>query len=102
MTMKLSGKVAAFGVAFLGIIWIGIIIGSGLGWNPFAARWDFSNTGAFGDSFGPLSAAMAAIAAVPPYLRGAAKLPRQTVQRQMRRFRDKKLLPRETKLRFSK
>lgn len=45
-------------------VWIAIIVASGAGWNPFDARWDFSNSGAFGDSFGPLSALMASIAAV--------------------------------------
>jgi len=45
------------------LVWVAIIIASGAGWNPFSAEWDFSNTGAFGDSFGPLSAVMAGIAA---------------------------------------
>lgn len=44
--------------------WIAIIVASALGWNPFNASWNFTNTGAFGDSFGPLSAVMAGIAAV--------------------------------------
>ena len=49
-------------LVFLGA-WIGIVVASGVGWNPFSQSWDFSNTGAFGDSFGPLSAFMAALAA---------------------------------------
>ena len=46
------------------VAWIAIIIVSGAGWNPFSVVWNFSNSGAFGDSFGPLSAFMAAIAAI--------------------------------------
>ncbi|MFW2349898.1 putative phage abortive infection protein [Qipengyuania sp.] len=37
---------------------------SGLGWNPLNTSWNFTNTGAFGDSFGPLSAGMASVAAL--------------------------------------
>jgi hypothetical protein len=44
--------------------WIGVIVASGAGWNPWPAQWDFTNSGAFGDSFGPLSALMASIAAI--------------------------------------
>jgi Putative phage abortive infection protein len=43
--------------------WIVIIIASGAGWNPFTVSWNFANSGSFGDSFGPLSAFMAAAAA---------------------------------------
>lgn len=46
------------------LVWISAIIASGAGWNPFANTWDFSNSGAFGDSFGPLSALMASLAAL--------------------------------------
>lgn len=45
-------------------IWVAVIVASGSGWNPFSVSWDFSNTGAFGDSFGPLSSIMAGIAAI--------------------------------------
>lgn len=45
------------------LIWIGIILASVTKWSAFGFKWDFSNTGAFGDSFGPLSASMAALAA---------------------------------------
>ncbi|WP_404371712.1 putative phage abortive infection protein [Sphingomonas sp. MMS24-J45] len=55
-------------IAAVLIAWVAIIIASGAGWNPIGIRWDFSNTGAFGDSFGPLSATMAAAAAVSALL----------------------------------
>lgn len=52
-------------LAILAIVaWVAIIVASAVGWNPIGASWDFTNTGAFGDSFGPLSAVMAGIAAV--------------------------------------
>jgi hypothetical protein len=44
--------------------WVAVIVASGVGWNPFGAEWNFSNSGEFGDSFGPLSALMASIAAL--------------------------------------
>jgi hypothetical protein len=57
-----NGKVAllVFG-AFSA--WVTIVLLSGLGFNLFQVRWDFSNTGLFGDSFGSLSAVMASLAA---------------------------------------
>ena len=51
-------------IGFFVFLWIVVIVASGNGWNPFSADWDFSNVGSFGDSFGPLSALMALIAAV--------------------------------------
>jgi len=53
----------SFGLVALAI-WISIIVASGLGWNPFGAHWNFTNSGAFGDSFGPISAFMASLAAL--------------------------------------
>ncbi|WP_301750750.1 putative phage abortive infection protein [uncultured Erythrobacter sp.] len=44
--------------------WIATIVASGLGWNPFPVNWSFTNSGAFGDSFAPISALMALIAAL--------------------------------------
>lgn len=41
-----------------------IVLLSGAGWNPTGIEWNFSNTGAFGDSFGPLSTIMAGVAAI--------------------------------------
>lgn len=52
------------GLAALFVIWGCFVVSSGLGWNPFGRTWDFSNPGAFGDSFGPLSALMASVAAL--------------------------------------
>lgn len=45
-------------------IWVGAIIVSGAGWNLFGVNWDFTNSGGFGDSFGPISALMATVAAI--------------------------------------
>lgn len=50
------------------LIWLLVIIASGAGWNPLQISWNFSNSGAFGDSFGPLSAAMGALAATGAFL----------------------------------
>lgn len=47
--------------------WIAIIIASGAGWNPLGVNWKFTNPGAFGDSFGPLSALMASLAALAAF-----------------------------------
>lgn len=46
------------------VLWIIIIVASGAGYNAFPVNWNFTTTGAFGDSFGPLSAVMAAVAAI--------------------------------------
>jgi hypothetical protein len=51
-------------VAVLLAAWLGTIVASGAGWNPTGGEWNFTNSGAFGDSFGPLSTLMAAAAAV--------------------------------------
>jgi len=44
--------------------WVVIVVISGTGTNWFPYRWDFENTGQFGDSFGSLSAIMASLAAL--------------------------------------
>jgi hypothetical protein len=44
-------------------LWCFIVVRSGYGWNPTGVNWDFENTGQLGDSFGVLSAGMAAVAA---------------------------------------
>jgi hypothetical protein len=49
--------------AFL-VAYIVVIIASGAGWNPAHVHWNFQNPGAFGDSFGPLSTAIALVAAI--------------------------------------
>ena len=52
---------------FIGIalaLWVALIVSSGAGWNPLKVSWNFSNSGAFGDSFGPISALMASVAAI--------------------------------------
>ena len=54
------GSLAIGGLAIGG--WLVIIIASGAGWNPFRVPWNFTNTGGFGDSFGPLGALMAGMA----------------------------------------
>lgn len=50
-------------IAVVLAFWIASVIASGAGWNPFSVSWSFTNTGAFGDSFGPIGAIMAALAA---------------------------------------
>lgn len=59
MTFKYWAKIATFCT----ILWITVVIVSGVGFSIFTRQVDFSNTGAFGDSFGPLGAIMAAFAA---------------------------------------
>lgn len=49
---------------FIATGWVAIIIASGAGWNPLLIKWSFANSGAFGDSFAPISALMALIAAL--------------------------------------
>lgn len=58
MTHRLAHSILA-----LVCLWIAIVVLSGMGWNPLQVSWNFSNSGSFGDSFGPLGAIMAGIAA---------------------------------------
>lgn len=51
-------------IALFFLAYIIVIVASGLGWNPIGKPWNFANTGAFGDSFGPLNAMIATVAAV--------------------------------------
>ena len=51
-------------VAFGILVYVFIVVASGLGWNPLHQPWNFQNTGAFGDSFGPLSTVIALVAAI--------------------------------------
>lgn len=70
---------ATLALATLFAAWISFVVLSGLGWNPLNAKWDFTNSGAFGDSFGPLSALMASVAAVSAiatYMAQSAELAR--------------------------
>jgi hypothetical protein len=62
--LKERYKLYAFGAASAIVVFYAVVLVSGLGWNPLGAHWNFTNTGQFGDSFGPLSALMATIAAV--------------------------------------
>jgi hypothetical protein len=50
-------------IAFV-LLYAGVVIASGLGWNPAGVQWTFESSGQFGDSFGPLGTIMSAIAAV--------------------------------------
>lgn len=61
--------------AVIAAAYVAIVVTSGAGWNPFDISWNFANSGAFGDSFGPLSSLMAGIAAVAAILayRGQAE-----------------------------
>jgi hypothetical protein len=45
-------------------MWLLVVIASGLGVNLLHVHWNFTNTGALGDSFGPLSAIFASVAAL--------------------------------------
>lgn len=60
--MKFSRLASFFGVSLIAV-WVAAVVASGVGFNIFSRPTDFSNTGAFGDSFGPLGAIMAAFAA---------------------------------------
>jgi hypothetical protein len=51
--------IAAAGFA----VFVIIVVAGGAGWNPTGVRWNFTNSGQFGDSFGFLSSFMAAAAA---------------------------------------
>jgi hypothetical protein len=55
-------------IVLASVAWVSVIVASGAGWNLFAIDWNFTNPGAFGDSFGPLSASMAAVAAIAALL----------------------------------
>lgn len=61
-------KIAVSVALFLLALWITVIVVSGAGWNPLGINWNFSNSGAFGDSFGPMSAAMGGAAALGAFL----------------------------------
>lgn len=55
-------------VIFSIIVWTCIVWRSGMGWNPSGISWNFENTAQLGDSFGVLSALMAAVAAYFAFL----------------------------------
>lgn len=58
-------------------LWTGSIVATGANINLFPVEWDFTNSGAFGDSFGPLSAIMAsaaALSAIAAYRSQAAEI----------------------------
>lgn len=50
--------------SFLLLVWLLVVVLSGAGWQVFGLKWNFSNPGAFGDSFGPLNTLMALLAAL--------------------------------------
>jgi Putative phage abortive infection protein len=60
MTLRRLSLLMLVGAA----IFLAVTVASGAGWNPLGVDWDFQNSGAFGDSFGPLSSMMASIAAI--------------------------------------
>lgn len=57
-------KLTAFLAAAAALVFVAVVVASGAGWNPFGVRWNFQNSGAFGDSFGVIGAMMASIAAI--------------------------------------
>lgn len=50
------------------ILYSAVVVASGAGWNLFGVQWNFTNSGQFGDSFGPFSAVMSSIAAISAFL----------------------------------
>lgn len=60
---KFKGLYLYFGI-FVIFLWVAIVVSSGAGFNPLGVDWNFANPGTFGDSFGPISAFMAAVAAI--------------------------------------
>lgn len=70
-------KILTFTILF---VWISVVIISGRGYSLFGWSWNFTNTGAFGDSFGPISAFMASLAALSAI--GAYKSQQSEIQRQ--------------------
>lgn len=85
------------------VIWVLIIVFSGAGWNPLGISWNFSNSGAFGDSFGPISALMASVAAISAIM--AYRSQNEEIQRirireaeddKIRRAEDERRLQRES------
>jgi len=54
----------ATAILICGCLYVGFVVASGAGINPFSLNWDFAKVGQFGDSFGPLNTLMAAVAAV--------------------------------------
>ncbi|HAL07788.1 MAG TPA: hypothetical protein DCP26_10630 [Brevundimonas sp.] len=46
------------------VAWGLVVWASAKGWNPTGTKWDFTNTGALGDSFGVLGSTMAGLAAL--------------------------------------
>jgi len=64
----MTPKLLIIGIGFLVVLYALGVMASGLGWNPIGRNWSFTNSGAFGDSFGPLSTFMAAFAAVSAWM----------------------------------
>lgn len=58
---------------------VAVILASGAGWNPLGQRWNFTNSGQFGDSFGFISSFMAAAAAFAAWR--AFALQREEIER---------------------
>lgn len=57
----------AVGLGVTLAVWVGVVVASGYGWNLLGIPSSFANTGAFGDSFGPLGAIMAGFAALAAF-----------------------------------
>ena len=62
--MKFKAGWAFTAVAFAFAAYSVFVILSGLGFDPIGLHWNFAVSGALGDSFGPLSTLMAAVAAI--------------------------------------
>lgn len=84
------------GGAILIALWTGAVIATGLGVSALNKPWNFTNSGAFGDSFGPLGTMMAAIAA----LSAVATLREQQAELKRLRSRESEQDVRAQKLAF--
>ena len=71
-------------------VWVLSIVATGAGFNVASFEWDFTNSGAFGDSFGPISAVMASLAAAAAFetLHDSRVSARRTELREQKRERE--------------
>lgn len=64
MPPKLSIYTVAWSLVGVFVVYTIYVLLSGLGYNPLGGHWDFSISGPFGDSFGPLNSVFALVAAI--------------------------------------
>ncbi|MDQ7814142.1 putative phage abortive infection protein [Brevundimonas sp.] len=61
--MNMFGRHAGWIIFGVAVAWWLVVVASGAGFNPTGVSWSFERTGQLGDSFGIISAGMAAVAA---------------------------------------